>query len=172
MKMEMITIADVRKDNPKKIYYGAQTLWWTHRAGDLHSTGDLKMKVGPNKDSMKEITTSLPCDPRGGMLFETDDVEAFLKAAEGNPEHYGRHGIRAFELAHHQNCSVPFDNWEGYNDFLDKHVIFNKVRRERAKRGFCPYCNVVLGLKEKATLWFCSLCGFRMTDVFKKELEK
>lgn len=107
----LITIEKVRAAKPKRIYYGANTCWWTHDPQHLGTT----------------TTSGLPCDPRGGVLFETDDVEGFLKAAEDNAAHYGRHGLRAFVAAHHLNCILSFSgcrpwcspNWEDYNAALD-----------------------------------------------------
>lgn len=123
--MNWLTIDDIRKEKPKMIYYGAQTPWWTHRAEDLHSTGDKKMMIGSSQDKMKKVSFNLPCDPLGGMLLETDKVEAFLSAAEKKSKHYGKHGLRAFEAAHHQNAKSLnivrcFRTWQEYNDWLDK----------------------------------------------------
>ena len=107
---QTITLADVRAALPKKIYYSTQTCWWTHDARHLcrHASG-------------------LPCDPRGGMLFEAHDTEAFLQTAEEHPEHYGRHGLDAFMAAHHLNCHVSetdarctcMASWADYNDAID-----------------------------------------------------
>lgn len=112
---DWISIDDVRAANPDKIYYGATTCWWTHRAEDLgqHPNG-------------------LPCDARGAVLMETDDVEGFLKAAEENASHYGKHTLRAFEAAHHGNVVLMqgpigypwcFWKWDTYNDLLDARVV-------------------------------------------------
>jgi hypothetical protein len=110
-----ITIENVREASPERIYYGAQTCWWTHDPAHL----------------CKEPSTGLPCDPRGGMLLQTDDVEGFLKAAESNPTNYGKHGIVAFMAAHHLNTTVGpsdvrstcFTSWDDYNRILDDHVV-------------------------------------------------
>lgn len=109
-----ITIQHVRDAKPEMIFYGANTCWWTHDPSHLckHPSG-------------------LPCDPRGGMLFETDQVDKFLDAAEASPEHYGRHGLRAFEAAHHLNMRVGirdhrstcFREWEEYNAAIDEFLL-------------------------------------------------
>ncbi|MFH1603899.1 MAG: hypothetical protein ABIH03_08330 [Pseudomonadota bacterium] len=112
-----IDLAEVRAAKPKTIYYGARTCWWTHDPRHLgrHRSG-------------------LPCDPRGGLLFETDDVEGFLRATEEEarkpPEvcQYGKHRLRAFMAAHHLNCHVSatdwrstcFTSWDDYNRILDE----------------------------------------------------
>lgn len=106
---ENITLADVRAAKPKKIFYAANTCWWTHDPAHL----------GRKPDS------GLPCDPRGSVLFETEDVEGFLQAAEAHPEHYGKHGLRAFLAAHHQNACLngrPWSagSWDSYNSALDR----------------------------------------------------
>ena len=114
---DIIDLTEVRAACPSKIYYGARTCWWTHDSRHLgrHKSG-------------------LPCDPRGGVLFETDDVEDFLRAAEQETQkspkscQYGRHGLRAFMAAHHLNCVVSatdrrstcFVSWEDYNRILDE----------------------------------------------------
>ena len=97
-------------------FYGANTPWWTSSEHDLYE----KPGIG------------LPCDPRGGMLFQSGegDLDKFLKSAESQPEAYGKHGIRAFLAAYHGVVEVwngqkllptCLDNWDAYNELLDKH---------------------------------------------------
>lgn len=107
---ERITLQDVRNAKPEMIFYGALTPWWTHDRNDLCL-----------------LPSGIPCDPLGGVLMQTDKVEEFLEAAEKNPGHYGRHGLRAFMAAHNDNCVLShqdprpacFRSWEQYNDALD-----------------------------------------------------
>lgn len=109
---EKITLAEIRAAKPDMIFYGATTCWWTHDPAHLGRTA---------------VEPGLPCDPRGGVLFQTEDVEGFLRGAEENPDHYGRHGLRAFVSAHHLNCQRSEEDarpwcmrtWEEYNDALD-----------------------------------------------------
>lgn len=111
--IERITLEEIRKAKPVMIFYAANTCWWTHDPAHL---GTL-----PGKHP-------LPCDPRGSVLFQTDDIEGFLKAAENNLTHYGKHGLRAFMAAHHLNCVVSLsdqratsaEGWDEYNDALDR----------------------------------------------------
>ncbi len=111
-----ITIDEVRKQKPAMIYYGAITCWWTHDVRHLCRIPEDRQGAG------------LPCDPRGGVLLQTDDIDGFFKAAEDNPSHYGKHGIKAFEAAHHLNCTVSesdrrstcFREWDDYNRILDE----------------------------------------------------
>lgn len=106
------SLETIRLLKPAMIFYGANTCWWTH------DRAHLCVKPG----------SGLPCDPRGGMLLQTDDVEGFLRSAEDSAEHYGEHGIRAFLAAHHQNCVVSrtnrastcFPDWAEYNRILDE----------------------------------------------------
>lgn len=108
--VENITLTDIKATRPDMIFYGATTCWWTHDPSHL----------GTNAGG-------LPCDPRGGVLFQTEDVEGFLRAAEQNPGHYGRHGLRTFLAAHHLNCQRSEDDskpwcmrtWDEYNQALD-----------------------------------------------------
>lgn len=105
------TIEAVRAAKPRTIFYGANTCWWTHDPKHLATHG------GPS---------GLPRDPRGGMLFQADNVEAFLSTAEAEAKHYGRHGLRAFMAAHHDNCRLedgqPWceESWEPYNAAIDR----------------------------------------------------
>jgi len=107
------TLDDVRAAKPDMIYYGAMTCWWAYRGEHLY-----RNRVG------------LPCDPRGGMLMQTEDWQKFLATAEQKSDHYGRHGLRAFEAALHGNVLVLshrtgkwvptcFTGWEQYNLLLD-----------------------------------------------------
>ena len=109
--VEQITLEAVRAAKPEMIFYAMHTCWWTHDPKDV-----------------AELTGSrIPCDPRGSVLFEAHDPEKFLRLAEENPEHYGRHGLRAFIAAHHQNCRVSASDhrstsmrtWPEYNDAID-----------------------------------------------------
>jgi hypothetical protein len=131
---EYVTIDDVRaahaKGEAEMIYYGANTCWWTHRAEDFTTVPEGRPGAG------------LPCDPRGGVLFQTDDVEGFLAAAEANAEHYGRHRLKAFEAAHHGNVLAThpragvfgfptcFRTWEPYNELLDERYGKPNARGE------------------------------------------
>jgi hypothetical protein len=113
--VDNISIKDIRQSKPKKIYYSVNTCWWTHNPEHLCTRPQ----------------SELPCDPRGGMLMQTDDVEGFLSAAEQNPTHYGEWGLRAFMAAHHQNCQVGpkdnrktcFEKWDDYNRLIGKQII-------------------------------------------------
>ncbi len=109
--VEKITLAEVRSAKPGMIFYSATTCWWTHDPAHLGKT------AGGH---------GLPCDPRGGVLFQTEDVEGFLRCAEQGPDHYGKHGLRAFMAAHHLNCLHSEEDprpwcmrtWDEYNEVL------------------------------------------------------
>jgi len=112
--VERMSFENVRRAKPTTIFYGVNTCWWTHRESDLY----------------RHPECGLPCDPRGGMLMQTDNADEFLRQAEAHPEHYGRHGLRAFMAAHHQNCITGdggprhlwptcLQTWEEYNALLD-----------------------------------------------------
>ena len=99
----------------KTVYYGAQTPWWTLSETDLY-----KQKSG------------LPCDPRRGVLFQTDKPLEFLASAEKNPNHYGQYGLRTFLLAYH-GCVVVkdgpdagqptcLDTWEKYDQLITSTI--------------------------------------------------
>ncbi len=115
MVLEMISLDDVRADEPEMIFYGANTCWWTHDAEHV-------------RENREKLRHQLPCDPRGGVLFQTEDIEGFLTAAEKNTERYGKHGLRAFMASHHQNSFLDNgsmrhwceESWDDYNAALDK----------------------------------------------------
>lgn len=147
--VEIITLDQIRALKPKTIFYGANTCWWTH--DPLH----LGRPAPPSEERIKRFAETLklnarpgmfsdeqflerarkamseggpPCDPSGGMLFETDYVEAFLNAAILAENHYGKHGLRAFVAAHHQNSIHDIGDprpwchpsWDAYNDAIDR----------------------------------------------------
>lgn len=121
----MITRGDVAK-----IYYGANTCWWTHDPAHLYRTKPL----GPMRHS-------LPCDPRGGMLMETDEPLRFIAAAEAAPTHYGSHGLATFMAAHHSNATI-YDaalattrpwcvaDWAAYNRAISRYVAIDGQRAD------------------------------------------
>jgi len=109
--VERVSLDDVKKaPYTVLVYYSVNTCWWTH---DINH---LCLQPG----------TQLPCDPRGGMLCEAP-IDDFIAQAEANPSHYGKHGLRAFMAAHHENCQVAWNDprrtclrtWDEYNDLLD-----------------------------------------------------
>lgn len=137
---ELISIDDVRAAKPKMIFYGANTCWWTHDPNHLRVNGRFgppprqdaigSSIIVPYRPERRTVNPgSIPTDPRGGVLFQTDDIEGFLKSAEANVEHYGKHGLRAFIAAHHANSFLsdadprPWcsDNWDEYNDAIDQY---------------------------------------------------
>lgn len=125
--MDWLTVEDIKKLKPKMIFYGALTPWWTHDPAHLSKTpkGTLKI-LNPNTGGEKEVETGgLPADPLGCVLFQTEDVDGFLNNAIANTQHYGKHGIRAFEATHHSNAKALniikcFEDWRSYNAWLDK----------------------------------------------------
>ncbi|HXI16474.1 MAG TPA: hypothetical protein VNM48_08885, partial [Chloroflexota bacterium] len=54
------------------------------------------------------------------------DPMEFIRMAEKNPDHYGRHGIKAFIAAYHGNVltedgkPTSLRDWEDYNRLLDE----------------------------------------------------
>ena len=140
---ENISIADIRAAKPKMIYYSARTCWFTHkpehlstlpaRPGEVEELAQVLRLNSATPDAQidefleraKKAARGLPCDPLGSVLFQTDNVEGFLKSAEQNAAHYGKHGLRAFIAAHHENCfNIAGQNWASvdwadYNAALD-----------------------------------------------------
>jgi hypothetical protein len=115
------TLADVRAAKPKMIYYGFRTTWWTHDPKHLYA-----IEKGRVLHPSQVTPTSIPCDPRGGVLLQTDDIEGFISMSEANTEHFGKHGIDAFIGAHHDNCQTDFgmpwsaDTFEQIGEAIDR----------------------------------------------------
>lgn len=100
----------------RRVVYGVNTCWW--KDGDPVYRTPENGKLPP-----------LPCDPRGGMLFECNDLKGFLENAKKNESHYGKHGMKAFMAAYHGNVTTMdgkptcFQRWEEYNDIIDETLI-------------------------------------------------
>lgn len=108
-----ITLEDARllASNAEMTYFGAVTPWWTFQDSHLYRP------------------TGVPTDPRGGVLYQNDKPLEFLTAAENDPSHYGKYGLRTFLLAYH-GCVVVNDgpkagyptclkDWDEYEELLD-----------------------------------------------------
>ena len=146
--VERVSMFDVRMSGAKMIYYAARTCWWTHDPAHLsllppatedeirRTAENFRLTSGrldaPLEEFMERARRAhehrLPCDPRGSVLFQTEDVQGFLNAAASNPQHYGKHGLRAFMAAHHSNAQLSLtdprpwsaESWDEYNAALDR----------------------------------------------------
>lgn len=121
-KRTLTSLDDIREAKPEMAFCSVKTCWWTTNPDDLCCDHGHPMKECPAGYD------SIPLDPSGSPLFQTDDVEGFLKEAEDNAEHYGRHGLEAFILAYDGNVvadeeAAPYhrcsSRWDSYNDLLD-----------------------------------------------------
>ncbi len=133
--------ADIISGKSKRIYYSAHTLWWTHLDSDIEEStkiGQIAMDEDSKKfmartdipesekeryKALKEIANrsavTIPLDPTGCTLYQTDDLMEWINRAEKLPDHFGKHGLKAFMMSHHQNCKQCFGRWEDYNNFID-----------------------------------------------------
>lgn len=126
-----VTIEQAKKiaSQSKLLRYGANTCWWGMDDDPWYNT--------------KTDGSGLPCDPRGGMLFETTHPIDFIHAAEehvkGGGTTYGKHGLRTFLLALH-GCVVTdngkptcFQTWKQYEDLIAELTDFaaNDLRWRR-----------------------------------------
>ncbi len=60
-------------------------------------------------------------DPIAHMIIENNFPERFIAQTIMNPAHFGKHKLKAFMQAHHQNTKDFFGNkWKAYNDYIDK----------------------------------------------------
>jgi hypothetical protein len=142
---ENITIEDVRDAKPEMIFYGANTCWWTHDPNHLTVARGNEDEIRRSAEMFRANSSTpdapldeylerarkahgrgIPTDPRGGVLFQTEDIEGFLQAAIDNQTAYGKHGLRAFIAAHNDNCFLPngrnwcSENWDEYNTAIDE----------------------------------------------------
>lgn len=114
LRHPQISLDDIKVQaaNAEMVVYGAVTCWW---------------HLWPSKDmyTVDNAPNGLPCDPRGGVLMQTNDVMGFIQQAEQSPEHYGKHGIDAFVASYHGNVLTDddkptcFSDWGSYNNLLD-----------------------------------------------------
>lgn len=138
-KILQITLAKLKKSEAKKIYYSENTLWWTDDPYDVAEATKIGRKMAKKAYSgmMKNVKIPLkeryrmenlynaaienPMDIAGSPIMVTDDVGEWIKGAENNVKHFGKHGITAFMMAHHKNClNVAFKDIQVYNDLIDK----------------------------------------------------
>lgn len=107
-----VSLEEVIAATPPMIWVGLLTEWWTHREEDLMQNCD-----------------GMACDPMGGIIVPANGLE-FIESALEHPDHFGRHGLAAFEAAHHANCVRSLDesplvpacmeHWEDYNKGVDR----------------------------------------------------
>lgn len=98
------------------IYYGTRTCWWGHASAHLGAL--------PSTRGYEEFG-GLPCDPRGGVLLQTDNWRSWLvKSRAGHDKDSPAFGIARFMAAHHLNAfnergahwAVP--GWPAYEQAL------------------------------------------------------
>lgn len=134
---------DIKDGKSTMIFYGSQTLWWTHLDSDLEDAtakGKIArekmhtdMMENPNvpqehKDKMSSLyemanksAVGIPSDPTGAPLYQMQEPLKWITEAEAKPEHFGEHGLEAFMKTHHQNCDDKCHaKWEEYNKMIDE----------------------------------------------------
>ncbi len=140
---------DIASGKCKSIYYSSCTLWFTHLTSDVEEATKLGIENRKALDDrylcdpansienknryvklMKELKklrkkrngVQIPLDPTGAPLLVMHDPTKWLTMSENAPTgHYGKHGLDAFILTHHQNCKDFFSNkWDAYNNLIDK----------------------------------------------------
>jgi len=139
--------ADILSGKSKRIYYSAGSLWWTHLDSDIEESTKLgrscsdedgkkfmartdvpeseKQRYKALRAMADKATVTIPLDPTGGTLYQMDDLTEWVSRAEKLPDHFGKHGLDAFMMAHHQNCKKCFSRWEDYNNFIDEQIKKN-----------------------------------------------
>lgn len=113
------------KQGDRMVFYGINTCWWAISWAQLYRTRPQTLTI----NGRQIASDGLPCDPRGGMLLQGDNVDLFFDSAVNNSAHYGKHGLRVFLAAYHGNVVVSqtdprptcFSSWDDYNRILDEH---------------------------------------------------
>jgi hypothetical protein len=142
MKMTIEQVReDIKSGKCKRIYYSSRTLWWTHLDSDVDEATKMgkiasdkaheifmerkdipqseKLRYSNLREMANKSISTIPLDPTGSTLFQTDDLMDWITEAEKKPEHFGKHGLQAFMMSHHQNCNICFSGWDGYNNLID-----------------------------------------------------
>ena len=135
--------ADILSDKSDMIIYSTSTLWWTHlwkdveeataqgvKAQDIRHAELLNDPKFPENEKirlralmgMMRKGHQTPLDPTGSPLMQIKECMDWVTEAEKKPEHFGRHGLKAFILAHHQNSVKPCKTWEEYNLIIDGNL--------------------------------------------------
>lgn len=143
--------ADIASGKSTRIYTAANSLWWTHLDKDVEEStrmglryreeADKKFFNDPNvsqeaKRKVRSLASMIaksrhqvPLDPTGSPLLVMDDPKKWITQALSNPNWYGKHGLAAFILTHHQNCQDYYSNkWDGYNKYIDNHSPLKIVK--------------------------------------------
>lgn len=117
------------------VWWAVHTVWWTTHPEHIWTTavvhGKRPTRAEREQGQIAGIANpigGLPCDPRGSVLLQ-GCAWKFIGAARENPDHYGKHGLRAFAAAHSANTieslpsPVPWstDAWAEINAALDRH---------------------------------------------------
>lgn len=117
LTLDQITASIAAQGGRVRIRYGARTTWWTADPSTRFEHPD----------------GGLPCDPRGGVLFQLDGIGPcldWIAAAKRDPERYGKHGLVAFIAANAANCRYRLDGkkadtfitWDDANDAIDRYL--------------------------------------------------
>lgn len=73
------------------------------------------------KDPQLLLNHSIHTDPIGHLITQDNFPERFIAQTIMNPYFFGKHGLKAFMQAHHQNTKDFFSNkWKAYNEYMDK----------------------------------------------------
>lgn len=141
MRIELpIPLETLREEARKveRIYYSANTLWWTHRPEDVEEATrhGREALIQRQQQQMQRMPAEqagraralfklamehpIPMDPTGSPLMQMDDPAKWVEGSITNADHFGKHGALAFAVTHHLNCAgFIFTTWEGANAFID-----------------------------------------------------
>jgi hypothetical protein len=108
------TLENIEAAGYRRLYWGMRTCWWGAR-------------------TYRCAAHDFPADPMGGVLmmsgYGEGDAQDFIAQAREKPSHYGKHGLRCFELAFdgnvidHRGRAIAFECWQDYNDVLDEVAL-------------------------------------------------
>lgn len=140
----MITLKQLEREmriGTKFVWFSSGSLWWTHSEKDVSDATklgydyfqkELVKKVNSQLVSSNEkqalfkirenINKKMPCDPVGFPLKKMN-FKTWMKNSLDAEELYGKHGLNAFLMTHHQNNKSFFTNkWDSVNNYIDKLI--------------------------------------------------
>ena len=118
-------MSDIRRGASTKIYFSAKSLWWTHLKSDLIEATErghaYKLAIAKREGRGVYVRAEGETDPLGEPVKVFPKPGLWMKNSSKQAGSFGKHGLRAFMKAHHQNTSTYFSNkWADYNNLIDQ----------------------------------------------------
>jgi hypothetical protein len=105
--------------NKKMAFYSASCCWWTSFPEDLGRLPPIKYNYVTKLVMSNPGGHQLPCCPHCKSVLLQAPLGPFIESAMKNPNHYGRLGLRVFEMSHHRNIGRCFQRWVDYEMLIE-----------------------------------------------------